>query len=148
MNGATTDPLVRTTRPPNTAMTTSSGMSQNFLRARMNPIRSLIKDIGTSERLLERIDGGALLVLLDPIAIAPLASAPHRVNPERAHDKTGRDHAEHEYGSEEKRVRDLVKQETEPAPAAIERCEDAWRRHARAHQQGSHGEKEHVETAE
>src|SRR5262245_21202603 len=36
MNGATAEPWVRTTRPPNSTSTTTMGRSQNFFRSRMN----------------------------------------------------------------------------------------------------------------
>src|SRR3954452_20614713 len=46
MNGATTEPLASTSRPPNSAIMTRTGTSQNFLRTRRKPHSSATNSIG------------------------------------------------------------------------------------------------------
>src|SRR4051794_35399860 len=46
MNGATTEPFTSTSRPPNSAIMTRTGASQNFLRARRKPHSSATNSIG------------------------------------------------------------------------------------------------------
>ena len=48
MKGATAVPWVNTTRPPNSATTTSKGSNQNFLRTRKKRQNSMKKLIGNS----------------------------------------------------------------------------------------------------
>src|SRR5580698_4958106 len=57
MNGATTEPCVRTNRPPKTRKSTSSGISQNFLRVPRNSKSSAKIDIPGSLKLLAQRSG-------------------------------------------------------------------------------------------
>src|SRR3546814_11465567 len=68
MNGATAEPWVSTTRPPNSTITSSIGSSQNFLRIRRNRHSSARKDIGVSELIGHGRAGVGLGVARDPVA--------------------------------------------------------------------------------
>src|SRR3546814_10513698 len=68
MNGATADPWVSTTRPPNSTITSSIGSSQNFLRIRRNRHSSARKDIGVSELIGHGRAGVGLAVARNPVA--------------------------------------------------------------------------------
>src|SRR3954466_2855427 len=56
MKGATAEPLVRITRPPNTTIITRIGSSQNFLRARMKRQSSARKSIQRPSKLQRRLE--------------------------------------------------------------------------------------------
>src|SRR5262245_29692536 len=55
MNGATAVPFVSTINPPNTAIITKIGSSQNFLRTRKNAQNSRRNDIAASELVLHGV---------------------------------------------------------------------------------------------
>src|SRR5919206_3376163 len=105
MNGATTEPLASTSRPPNSAIMIRTGASQNFLRTRMKPHSSARNSIG--------VPPGSVLVLvdhglgrgsgrpaLDPVAGGVrLAPAAHRVvvpDPHQVADRDEDDRVEQE----------------------------------------------------
>jgi hypothetical protein len=56
-----TDPLLKTTSPPKTAIITMIGNIQNFLRTRMKAHNSITNDIraASSELMLHRLGAGA-----------------------------------------------------------------------------------------
>src|SRR4051812_25849157 len=110
MNGATTEPLVSTIRPPKIVISTSTGSSQNFFRAIMNAAMSLRNDIIPSERFLQRLCGRAALVACDPVRLSAWSPPTHRVDPERAHHQAGRHDRDHIHPAEKNRIGDLVQQ--------------------------------------
>src|SRR5438552_5239512 len=134
MNGAITEPWVRMTRTPNSAIINRSGSSQNFFRSKRKPRKSLMNDIAASEWLLERVEVRRFLGPLDPITFRSAGSPPHRIGSERAHHQARRNYPNDEYGAEEQRVRDLMKQDAKVAPSSIDRPEDD--RHDQAGQRG------------
>src|SRR3954463_14364397 len=89
MNGATTEPLVSTIRPPKIVISTSTGRSQNFFRAIMNAAMSLRNDIIPSERLFQRLRGRAGLIARNPVGVPPWPPLPHRIDTERTHHQSG-----------------------------------------------------------
>src|SRR5947199_8368191 len=110
MNGATTEPLVSTIRPPKIVISRSTGSSQNFFRAIMNAAMSLRNDIIPSERLLQRLGGRAALVARNPVCLSPRPSLPHRIDTERPHHQARRHDRDHVHTAEEDRIGDLVQQ--------------------------------------
>src|ERR1041384_7898367 len=119
MNGATTDPLVSTIRPPKIGISTSAGTSQNFLRASMNAAISFRKDIIPSEWLFERFSARASLAARNPERLAPWAPQPHRVDAERPHHQPGRHDCDRIHPAEKDWVGNLVQQQSELYPSAI-----------------------------
>src|SRR6476469_7427693 len=119
MNGATTEPLVSTIRPPKMVISTSTGTSQNFLRASMNAAMSLTNDIIPSERLFQRLRGRAAAAAGDPVTASTRPAQPHRIDAERAHHQTGRHDRNRIHAAEKDRIGHLVQQQTELCPAAI-----------------------------
>src|ERR1700738_4736053 len=124
MNGATTEPLVSTISPPKMTISTSTGSSQNFFRASMKAAMSFRNDIGTSKRLLERFTRRRGLGARDPIRAVRLAAHPHRVDAEQPHREAGRDDRADVHEPEEDRIGDLVQQQAELAPCAIDAFQD------------------------
>src|SRR6266513_1318467 len=90
MNGATTEPLVSTIRPPKMVISTSAGRSQNFFRASINAAMSFRNDIQTSKRLFERLRGRSCFAASDPVCVLAFTPEPHRIDPERPHYQPGR----------------------------------------------------------
>ncbi len=72
MKGATADPWVNTSNPPNSAIETMIGNSHNFLRTRRNNQNSLMNDnmgIRFSILPLHTVAIGGLLLAWNPVAI-------------------------------------------------------------------------------
>src|SRR5436305_15202683 len=90
MNGATTEPLVKTISPPKMVISTSAGRSQNFFRASMNATMSFRNDITTSEGLFQRLRGRPAFSTRNPVGVPAFAPQPHRIDAERAHHQSGR----------------------------------------------------------
>src|SRR5689334_19698926 len=111
MNGATTEPLVSTIRPPKMVISTSTGRSQNFFRASMNAAMSFKNDIVPSERLLQRLRGRAAFAARNPIARAAWAPQSHGIDAECAHHQAGRHDRDHVHAAEKDRIGDLVQQQ-------------------------------------
>src|SRR3954465_12825355 len=100
MNGATTEPLVSTMRPPKIVISTSTGSSQNFFRAIMNAAMSFRNDIIPSERLLQRLGSRAGLVACNPVCISARPSLSHRIDTERAHHQASRHDRDHVHATQ------------------------------------------------
>src|SRR3954470_5027774 len=119
MNGATTEPLVSTIRPPKIVISTSTGRSQNFFRAIMNAAMSLRNDIIPSERLLQRLGGRAALVAYNPVCVPAWPPLAHRIDAERSHHQTRRHDRDHVHATQKDRIGDLVQQQAELHPATV-----------------------------
>src|SRR4051794_25292594 len=119
MNGATTEPLVSTIRPPKIVISTSTGRSQNFFRAIMNAAMSLRNDIIPSERLLQRLGGRAAPVACNPVCVSARPSLSHRINTERAHHQASRQDRDHVHSAEKDRIGDLVEKQAKLHPATV-----------------------------
>src|SRR6267143_1194960 len=99
MNGAIAEPLVRTMSTPKPSRTTTSGRSQNFLRAPKKPRRSFRKsmdaapvrskrvfDVLAGERVIPRVHD-RLAGLLEPAQLQRVRAHDHAAEPpERRHD--------------------------------------------------------------
>src|SRR5947208_11641442 len=104
MNGATTEPLVSTIRPPKIVIRTSTGRSQNFFRAIMNAAMSLRNDIIPSERLLQRLCARTALVACNPVCVSAWAPPAHRIDAERAHHQSSRHDRDHVHATQKDRI--------------------------------------------
>src|SRR5258706_9587639 len=100
MNGATTDPLASTSRPPSTTVMTMIGRSQNLRRTTMKRHIWVTYSIAVSSRVLEQILEAVLgrtgRVAAQPVALRRRVPGPlHRVPAEAAHHVAHRrEHAE------------------------------------------------------
>src|SRR4051812_32530852 len=94
MKGATAEPLVNTTSPPNTTIMIMIGSSQNFLRTRMKRQSSARKSITSlSELVLHCLRRRSRRLPRQPIAVATrLTPQAQQVPPHSPHDETGRQH--------------------------------------------------------
>src|SRR5260370_946730 len=112
MNGATTEPLVSTTSPPNTTIMIRIGNSQNFFLTRMNRQSSATKSISCPLELIShRLWRGTRRLSHDPVAVrARLPFEPQRVLPHHAHEQTGGQNRAVENQRHQHRVDHLVKQ--------------------------------------
>src|SRR4051794_5396303 len=129
MNGATTEPLASTSRPPNSAIMTRTGASQNFLRARRKPHSSATNSIGAVSLWRSvLVDHGlrrrARRLARDPVAGGlGLPAAAHRVVPLRTHQAADRDEDGGVEQEEDDRAHDLEQDQAEPRPGAVQGCE-------------------------
>src|SRR5947207_15202932 len=123
MNGATTEPLVKTISPPKIVISTSAGRSQNFFRASMNATMSFTNDIETSKRLFQRLCGRSALAARDPVRVLDLAPDTHRIDPECAHQQPGRNNGDRIHPAKKDRIGNFVQQEAKLVPAAIGRLQ-------------------------
>src|SRR5688572_30386146 len=123
MNGATTEPLVSTIRPPKIVISTSAGTSQNFFRASMNAAISFKNDIIPSERLFQRLRARAPLAARNPEGLSPRTPQSHRVDPEQAHHQAGRHDRDRIHPTEKDWIGDLVQQQPKLHPAAMSACQ-------------------------
>src|SRR5262245_47109829 len=123
MKGATAEPFASTSTTPSSAITTKTGISQYFFRARIKAMNSRMKV------MLELILHALRLVLraLDPVrGRIALQLASQRVGAEKAHgDAEGKEHrvVEHRQGE---RADDRSEQRAEPHPRVVERRKDPW----------------------
>jgi hypothetical protein len=88
MNGATAEPLLSTTRPPNTTIINRTGSSQNFLRTRIKRHNSSRKSNTKfpSELIFHRLGLRSRGLPSDPVAAAfGLSLEPEQVFPKRPH---------------------------------------------------------------
>src|ERR1700678_4481491 len=92
MNGAIADPLVSTTRAPNTTIMIRIGSSQNFFLTRINRQSSATKSISYPlELIFHRLGRWTGRLSHDPVARRiRLAFEPQQVPPHPAHDEAGR----------------------------------------------------------
>src|SRR5215213_6198605 len=104
MNGATTEHLVSTIRPPKIVISTSAGTSQNFFRASMNASRSFTNDIAPSKRLLERLRGRSGFTARDPVGVLARPPHPHRIDAEGAHQQPGWNDRDEIHAAEKDRI--------------------------------------------
>src|SRR3979490_2669073 len=127
MNGATAEPWVSTTKPPNIAITSKRGSSHNFLRTRRKCQSSCKNSISTpSEQVLHAVRGGSRRCANDPIRLTWLARVgPQRIASARPHDQGSRKNAEEENEAHDDRSHDMVQQLAEPEPQSIEWMQDA-----------------------
>src|SRR3954452_1979423 len=129
MNGATTEPLASTSRPPNSAIMTRTGASQNFLRARRKPHSSATNSISAvpplgSVLVHHGLRRRARRLARDPVAGGlGLPAAAHRVVPLRTHQVADRDEDGGVEQEEDDRAHDLEQNEAEPRPGAVQGCE-------------------------
>src|ERR1700682_6451352 len=123
MKGATTEPLVSTTRPPNTTIMMRIGVSQNFFLTRMNRQSSATKSIFYPLELIShRFRRGTGRLSHDPVAVCTrLAFEPQQVLPHHAHDKTGRQNRAVEKQRHHDRIDHPVKQQPELQPYQVKR---------------------------
>src|SRR4051812_4663824 len=91
MKGATADPLVRITSPPNTTIITRTGSNQNFLRTRMKRQSSARKSIQRpSELIAHAFPRRPRRIADDPVAVAfRLALEPQEFLAGYAHNQAG-----------------------------------------------------------
>src|SRR3954462_11132112 len=91
MKGATAEPLVRITRPPNTTIITRIGNSQNFLRTRMKRQSSARKSIQRpSELIAHAFRRRTGRIADDPVAVPfRLAFEPQEFLAGYAHNQAG-----------------------------------------------------------
>src|SRR3954467_15695586 len=97
MNGATTEPLASTSRPPNSAIMTRTGASQSFFRTRRKPHSSATNSISAvpplgSVLVHHGLRRRARRLARDPVAGGlGLPAAAHRVVPLGLHQEADRD---------------------------------------------------------
>src|SRR5215471_13182472 len=98
MKGATAEPWLRTTRPPNTTINSSSGNSQNFLRARRKSQNSRRNSMaGPSEQMLHAVGRRPRRIAYDPSRLTRLSKLePQWVASSHAHDQSGRNYTKNE----------------------------------------------------
>src|SRR6478609_5107840 len=106
MNGATTEPLVSTIKPPKMVISTSTGRSQNFFRASMNAAMSFRNDIVPSEWLFQRLRGRTALAARNPVTVSARPPQPHGIDAERAHHQAGRHDRDHVHSAKKDRIGD------------------------------------------
>src|ERR1043165_6031911 len=119
MKGATTEPFVRTIRPPKMVISTNTGTSQNFFRAIMNAAMSFRNDIIPSERPLQRLRSRAALLARYPVRVPARPSPSHGINAEGAHHQASRHDRDRIHPAEKDRIGDLVQQQAQLHPAAM-----------------------------
>src|SRR3954469_15293184 len=133
MNGATTEPLASTSRPPNSAIMTRTGASQNFLRARRKPHSSATNSIGAiPPKRSVLVDHGlrrrARRLADDPVAGGlGLPAAGHWGVLLGPHQVADRDEDRAVEQEEDDRAHDLEHDEPEPRPGAVQGGEQVGR---------------------
>src|SRR5262249_28477489 len=124
MNGAMTDPLLSTTRPPKIAIITITGSIQNFLRTRRKAHNSRMNDIGAaaSELLLHRFRAWARWLPQDPVTGGGFVTLqPQCVATDRSHGKSDWNHRHKEQQRHDAGVDHLIEKQTKPHPDAVQR---------------------------
>src|ERR1700755_774496 len=126
MKGATAEPLVRITRPPNTTIITRIGSSQNFLRTRMKRQSSASKSIQFPSKLIAHaLRRRPPRIAHDPVTIAiRLAPEPQEFRAGYAQNQADWPDRQVENQPHDDRVDDVVQQQAEPEPDDIERPQD------------------------
>src|SRR5262245_29241959 len=129
MNGAIALPLASTMRPPNTAIITSTGMSQYFFRARTNAQSSPANSVTIASKLVDhRVAGRAGWLSLNPVRWdVGLETQPQRILPARPQQESKRGDRREEYQPESHRTDAPVQEQPDPQPHGIQRREHAGR---------------------
>ena len=124
MNGATTEPFARISRPPSVTIMMTMGSSQSFFLALRNTHSSLINDIlDTSELVFVRIRLRSDRVSCDPERVGdPLAQPELVASRQSRDDGNGGDHQE-KYRAHDDGANDEPEQESEHEPRPVERSE-------------------------
>src|ERR1041385_3932827 len=125
MNGATAEPLVSTTRPPNRTIIKKIGSSQYFLRTstkRQSTARKSI--VRPLELILHRLGSGTRRLPDDPIAVAfGLTFQAEQVPAHRPHHKPRRQHRDKEQQPHTKGSDIVVEHQADLEPDPMERPE-------------------------
>src|SRR5258708_10453388 len=137
MNGATTEPLVSTTSPPNTTIMIRTGNSQNFFLTRINRQSSATKSMSCPLELIShRLRRWTRRLPHDPVAVgARLPFEPQQVLPHHAHDQTGRQNRAVENQRHQHRAERPVKQHSELQPYQVKRMKDRGAKQSRSQRQ-------------
>src|SRR5436190_7691919 len=123
MNGATAEPWVSTSSPPNATIMMRIGSSQNFLRARMKRQSSARKSIAFPlELILHGFGGGPRWAPVDPVAVrVGLPLEPQRVLSQDPPDEADGQHRAEEHQSHHDRIHYPMQQKCKLEPKPIER---------------------------
>src|ERR1051325_9275125 len=134
MNGATTEPCARISRPPISTVTMMIGSSQNLRRSPRNlhiwTTTSIPPPWGSSEQVAEAVYGRAGRLAALPVGRRRRLVAPgERIAPERAHQKRHRREDDEEDDAHDDRAHHLVQQLAEFHPGALERRQQLGTQH-------------------
>src|SRR5215469_8186852 len=118
MKGATAEPWLNTTRPPNMAITIKRGSSQNFFRTRRKCQSSCRNSMSTpSEQMLHAVGVRPRRRTSDPVRLTGLASTDSQgIAPTHSHDQGGRKNSEEEDQAEQNRRHNVVHQLADSEP--------------------------------
>src|SRR6185369_6062136 len=121
MNGAIADPLASTSKPPTISITSMTGTSQYFLRARMNAHSSLIRRTGVFLKLVfHAVGSGSGRRALDPVTLRlRIQLETQEVFAEEPHHQACRHDRQIEHERQCNRADDMVQQHAEAMPQPV-----------------------------